>query len=187
MDPNLRAKTVLVTGASNGIGRGCAELFAAEGANLHLTARRGDLLLMSRRVALDGGALLRFALAAVFAPLFAPHEPVEQDRVLQYIPPFWDEKAEPGYLFGTDNLGRDILSRLRYGAQIALFVAVTAAAATGLHGTVLGLLAGFVDGWVDTDISRLVEIWMAFPAVLLSIVVVAVTGRACIRSSSPLP
>ena len=133
-------------------------------------------MLVNRRVVLGGGVLLLFALAAVFAPLFAPHDPLEQDLMLQYIPPFWDEMAEPGYLFGTDNLGRDILSRLIYGARIALFVAVTAAAAAGLLGTVLGLLAGYIGGWVDTVISRLVDIWMAFPAVLLSIVLVAVMG-----------
>ena len=140
---------------------------------------RGDLigrLLASRRVVLGGCVLALFALAAVFAPLFALHDPVEQDLMAQYVPPFWDDKAEPGYLFGTDNLGRDILSRLIHGARIALFVAVTAAAAAGLLGTVLGLLAGYVGGWVDTVISRLVDIWMAFPAVLLSIVLVAVMG-----------
>ena len=140
---------------------------------------RSDLigrLLASRRVVLGGCVLALFALAAVFAPLLALHDPVEQDLMLQYVPPFWDDEAEPGYLFGTDNLGRDILSRLIHGARIALFVAVTAAAAAGLLGTVLGLLAGYVGGWVDTVISRLVDIWMAFPAVLLSIVLVAVMG-----------
>ena len=134
------------------------------------------LLLANRRVVLGSGVLALFVLAAVFAPLFAPHDPVEQDLMLQYVPPFWDEKAEPGYPLGTDNLGRDILSRLIHGARVALFVAVTAAAAAGLLGTVLGLLAGYVGGWVDTVISRLVDIWMAFPAVLLSIVLVAVMG-----------
>ncbi len=133
-------------------------------------------MLANRRVVLGGAVLLFFALAAVFAPLIAPHDPVEQDLLLQYAPPFWSDKAEPGYLFGTDNLGRDILSRLIYGAQTALFVAVTAAAAAGLLGTALGLLAGYLGGWVDAVISRLVEIWMAFPAVLLSIVLVAVMG-----------
>ena len=137
------------------------------------TARR---LLANRRVVLGGAVLLFFALAAVFAPLIAPHDPVEQDLMLQYVPPAWSDKAEPGYPFGTDNLGRDILSRLIHGARIALFVAVAAAAAAGLLGTVLGLLAGYLGGWVDIAISRLVEIWMAFPAVLLSIVLVAVMG-----------
>jgi len=141
--------------------------------------RRGGAvrrLLANPRVVLGGAVLLFFALAAVFAPLLAPHDPVEQDLMLQYIPPAWSDKAEPGHLFGTDNLGRDILSRLIYGAQIALFVAVAAAAAAGLLGTVLGLLAGYLGGWVDIAISRLVEVWMAFPAVLLSIVLVAVMG-----------
>ena len=133
-------------------------------------------MLANRRVALGGAVLLFFAFAAVFAPLLAPRDPVEQDLLLQYIPPFWSDKAEAGYLFGTDNLGRDILSRLIHGARIALFVAVTAAAAAGLLGTVLGLLAGYFGGWIDIVVSRLVEIWMAFPAVLLSIVLVAVMG-----------
>ncbi|MYF86576.1 MAG: ABC transporter permease [Rhodospirillaceae bacterium] len=133
-------------------------------------------MLASRRVVLGGGVLALFVLAAVFAPLLAPHDPVEQDLMLQYLPPVWDERAEPGYLFGTDNLGRDILSRLLHGARVALFVAVTAAAAAGLLGTALGLLAGYLGGWVDTLVSRLVDIWMAFPAVLLSIVLVAVMG-----------
>ena len=137
------------------------------------TARR---LLANPRVVLGGAVLVFFALAALFAPLIAPHDPVEQDLLLQYVPPVWSDKAEAGYLFGTDNLGRDILSRLIYGARVALFVAVAAAAAAGLLGTALGLLAGYLGGWVDTVISRLVEIWMAFPAVLLSIVLVAVMG-----------
>ena len=137
------------------------------------TTRR---LLANRRVVLGGAVLLFFALAALFAPLLAPHDPVEQDLMLQYAPPAWSDEAEPGYLFGTDNLGRDILSRLIHGARVALFVAVTAAAAAGLLGTVLGLLAGYLGGWADIVVSRLVEIWMAFPAVLLSIVLVAVMG-----------
>ncbi len=154
-----------------------AEAAAVSGGSLpHGQGSALRRMLANRRVVLGGAVLLFFALAAVFAPLIAPHDPVEQDLLLQYAPPVWADRAEPGYLFGTDNLGRDILSRLIYGAQIALFVAVTAAAAAGLLGTALGLLAGYLGGWVDTIISRLVEIWMAFPAVLLSIVLVAVMG-----------
>ena len=137
------------------------------------TVRR---LLANRRVVLGGAVLLLFALAAIFAPLIAPHDPVEQDLLLQYASPFWADRAEVGYPLGTDNLGRDILSRLIYGAQVALFVAIVAAAAAGLLGTALGLLAGYLGGWVDIVVSRLVEVWMAFPAVLLSIVLVAVMG-----------
>ncbi|MDE0335907.1 MAG: ABC transporter permease [Defluviicoccus sp.] len=152
-----------------------AEAAAVPGA-APLAAGAARRMLANPRVALGGAVLVFFALAAIFAPLLAPHDPVEQDLLLQYVPPFWSDKAEAGYPFGTDNLGRDILSRLVYGARIALFVAVAAAAAAGLLGTVLGLLAGYFGGWIDIVISRLVEIWMAFPAVLLSIVLVAVMG-----------
>ena len=152
-----------------------AEAAAVPGA-APLAAGAARRMLANPRVALGGAVLVFFALAAIFAPLLAPHDPVEQDLLLQYVSPFWSDKAEAGYPFGTDNLGRDILSRLVYGARIALFVAVAAAAAAGLLGTVLGLLAGYFGGWTDTVISRLVEIWMAFPAVLLSIVLVAVMG-----------
>src|SRR5690606_6973845 len=90
--------------------------------------------------------------------------------------PAWAEKGDAAHPLGTDNLGRDILSRLIHGSRIALVVAVVAAFGAGLLGTVLGLLAGYFGGWVDAVISRLVDIWMAFPAVLLSIVLVAVIG-----------
>ncbi len=153
-----------------------AEAAAAPGAAPGAGSGPVRRLMANRRVVLGGAVLLAFSLAAVFAPLLAPHDPVEQDLLLQYAPPFWSDKAEDGFPFGTDNLGRDILSRLIHGARIALFVAVAAAAAAGLIGTTLGLLAGYFGGWADTLISRLVEIWMAFPAVLLSIVLVAVMG-----------
>ncbi len=133
-------------------------------------------VLENRRVQWGGGFLLLLLLVAIFAPLLAPRDPIEQDLMLQYLPPLWAEKGEVGYLFGTDSLGRDIFSRLIYGSRIALFVAICAALAACLLGTTLGLLAGYLGGWVDAVISRLVEIWMAFPAVLLSIVLVAVMG-----------
>lgn len=133
--------------------------------------------LANRRVLIGGGFLALLVLAALFAPLIAPHDPLDQDLMLQYTQPFWNAgKYEPGYYLGTDNLGRDILSRLIHGARIALVVAVAAALGAGLLGTALGMLAGFYGGWVDALISRMVDIWMAFPAVLLAIVLVAVMG-----------
>ncbi len=113
---------------------------------------------------------------AILAPLLAPHDPLEQDLMAATLPPFGFADADPTHLLGTDDLGRDVLSRLIFGARVALTVAVTAASAAALAGTLLGLLAGFFGGWVDTLVSRLVEIWMAFPAVLLSILIVAVLG-----------
>ncbi|MEX6507842.1 ABC transporter permease [Jiella sp. M17.18] len=128
------------------------------------------------RVVFAGGFLLVLLLAAIFAPLVAPHDPLEQDLMLNTLPPAWSADAEPGYVLGTDSLGRDVLSRLIYGTRVAFTVAIVAALAAGLIGTLLGLLSGYFGGWVDAVVSRLIDIWMAFPPVLLSILLVAVIG-----------
>jgi len=127
-------------------------------------------------VLIGGGILLLFALAAIFAPLISPHDPLNQDLMANLLPPFWQESYDPLYVLGTDSLGRDLLSRVLHGARVALTVAVLAALFAAVLGTSLGLLAGYLGGWVDTIISRLVDIWMSFPAVLLSIVLVAALG-----------
>ena len=115
-------------------------------------------------------------LAAVFAPWLSPHDPLEQDLLSSFLPPSWQTDGDPMFFLGTDNLGRDIASRLIYGARTALIVALVAATLAALLGTVLGMLAGFYGGKTDMLISRAVDIWMSFPAVLLSIVLVAVIG-----------
>jgi len=120
--------------------------------------------------------LALLALLAIAAPLIAPHDPLEQDLLNTFQPPVWMENGARAFLLGTDSLGRDILSRLIYGARAAITVAVVAAVLAGLLGTALGLLAGYFGGRIDALISRLVEIWMAFPPVLLSIVLAAVLG-----------
>jgi peptide/nickel transport system permease protein len=114
-------------------------------------------------------------LVAVFAPWLAPHDPTEQDLLNTLAAPVW-KGGQRAFLFGTDSLGRDILSRVIYGARVALIVAVVAATLAGLLGTALGLAAGYLGGRIDNAISRLVDIWMSFPAVLLSIVLAAVLG-----------
>lgn len=130
----------------------------------------------NRRVAAGGAVLLLMLAAAVFAPLLAPFDPLEQDLVNSFLPPAWAETGDAAHLFGTDNLGRDILARLLHGGRTALIVALAASLGAGLLGTALGLLAGFYGRWVDAAVSRMVDVWMAFPAVLLSIVLVAVIG-----------
>jgi len=133
-------------------------------------------LLGNPRVVFGGAIVLLLVTVALLADVLAPADPLAQDLLYSYLPPFWLEGAEPGYWLGTDSLGRDILSRLIHAARVALVVAVIAATATALIGTTLGLLAGFYGRWVDTVVSRLIDIWMAFPPVLLSIVLVAVLG-----------
>ena len=128
------------------------------------------------RLWLSAGWLGVLVLVAVFAPMVAPQDPLAQDLMLGRLPPFWAAGSEPGFWLGTDSLGRDVLSRIIYGARIALMVALIAGTVTCLVGATLGLLAGFLRGWVDLVISRLIDIWMAFPPVLFSILLVAVLG-----------
>ena len=132
--------------------------------------------LKDRKVVLGGGFVVVLVVLAVAAPLIAPRNPLEQDIILGVTPPAWIAGAEPGHWLGTDDLGRDALSRLIFGARVALTVAFVASMLAAAFGTLLGLAAGWRRGWVDAAISRLVEIWMAFPPVLLSILLVAVVG-----------
>lgn len=120
--------------------------------------------------------LVTLLLCAVFARWVAPHDPLEQDLLAASLPPAWSADGDPAHVFGTDSLGRDILSRLIHGARPAMIVAVAGAMLAALVGTILGLWAGFYGGLVDTVISRVVDVWMSFPAVLLAIVLVAVIG-----------
>lgn len=124
------------------------------------------------RIWLGGGFILLLILLAIFAPLISPFDPLEQDLMAATAAP----GVEPGHWLGTDSLGRDILSRMIYATRIALTVAFVAAILACVLGTVLGMLAGYFGGWVDAVISRLIDIWMAFPPVLLSILLVAVLG-----------
>ncbi|RWA77474.1 ABC transporter permease [Mesorhizobium sp. M1C.F.Ca.ET.193.01.1.1] len=135
-------------------------------------SRRG----LSPRLWLAGGWLLIALLAAIFAPLIAPQDPLAQDLMLERLPPFWLDGAEPGYWLGTDSLGRDLLSRLIFGGRIAFIVAFAAATSACLIGSALGLIAGYFGGWADRIISRIVDVWMAFPPVLFAILLVAVLG-----------
>jgi peptide/nickel transport system permease protein len=128
------------------------------------------------RLWLSAGWLLVAVAAAIFAPLLSPHDPLAQDLMTQMLPPAWQPGADPAYWLGTDSLGRDVLSRTIYAARIALIVAAIAATLACLAGSAMGLASGFFGGWTDRIISRIVDIWLAFPPVLFSILLVAVLG-----------
>ncbi|MCK7611032.1 ABC transporter permease [Roseibium sediminicola] len=128
------------------------------------------------RLWLSGGWLALLVLAAIFAPLISPHDPLAQDLFAGRLPPVWEQGSDPAFLLGTDSLGRDVLSRMLYGARLALIVALVAGTLTCLIGATLGLIAGFFRGWADLIISRLIDIWMAFPPVLFAILLIAVIG-----------
>ncbi len=128
---------------------------------------------------------------AVFAPLLAPNDPLKQSLPLQYVPPIWatEERADRlegrvdnsfQYFLGTDNLGRDILSRIIYGARISLMVALISLASGILVGSTLGLIGGWYGGIVDELVARLVDIWYALPFLLVALVVVIVLGQTLV-------
>jgi len=133
-------------------------------------------LVRDPKVVVAGGFILLLIILAVAAPLIAPQDPLTQNLLMATVPPAGFADAEPGYWFGTDGLGRDVLSRVIFGTRVSLTVAFVAAGLACLIGSLLGLFAGFLGAFVDTLISRLVDIWMAFPPVLLSILLVAVLG-----------
>lgn len=128
------------------------------------------------RLRLSASWLCLLVIVAIAAPLLAPQDPLAQDLMLGRLPPFWVKGAEPGFWLGTDSLGRDVLSRILYGTRLALTVALIAGTLTCLIGAGLGLLAGFLRGAIDVVISRAIDIWMAFPPVLFSILLIAVMG-----------
>ncbi|KAA0700805.1 ABC transporter permease [Neorhizobium sp. P12A] len=139
-------------------------------------AKQLRALLREPKVIFGGGFILLLIVIALFAPEIAPKNPLDQDLMSGTLPPAWMENGDPGFLIGTDDLGRDVLSRVIFGTRIALTVAFVAASLAAVIGTLLGLVAGWYGGWADRIISRLVDIWMAFPPVLLSILLVAVFG-----------
>ena len=128
------------------------------------------------RLWLSAAWLILLVMVALFAPYIAPKDPLEQDLFAGRFPPFWVHGADAAFLLGTDSLGRDVLSRIIFGTRIALGVAVVSASFTCIIGAALGLLAGFYRGWVDVVVSRFIDIWMAFPPVLFSILLIAVMG-----------
>jgi dipeptide transport system permease protein len=116
--------------------------------------------------------LLLLILAAIFAPVIAPHAPDEQFRTHFLAPPFQDA----AFPLGTDDLGRDELSRLLFGARLSLLIGVVVVALSLGVGTVLGLIAAFAGGGVDIAIMRMTDVILVFPSLLLAIVVVAILG-----------
>ncbi len=115
-------------------------------------------------------------VAALAAPWVAPASPTAGDLATRLKPPAWQEAAVAGRLLGTDLLGRDVLSRLIWGARVSLLVAVAATALGATIGSLIGLVSGYYRGRVDRVITKLVDIQLAFPFVLLAIAVIAVAG-----------
>ncbi|WP_417424337.1 ABC transporter permease subunit [Hoeflea sp.] len=119
---------------------------------------------------------------AIFAPLIAPHSPSVQNREAFLLPPFWQEGGNMSYLLGTDAVGRDILSRLMYGSRFSLFIGLFVVVLSVSSGVMIGLIAGYFRGWVDTVIMRIMDVILAFPSLLLALVLVAILGPGLLNA-----
>lgn len=123
-------------------------------------------------------AMLMFLLVipAVFAPLVAPYDPLKGSLANRLKPPVWQQGGSIDYPLGTDKLGRDMLSRIIYGARVSLAVSLAAIVVGGVLGTALGLMSGYFGGRVDAVLMRLVDISLSFPTILVALVLVAAVG-----------
>jgi ABC-type dipeptide/oligopeptide/nickel transport system permease subunit len=141
-------------------------------------ARLGTMrLLVGNRVALASGVLILVFLAmGLFAPWLAPHDPNQQHPDAIRAAPAWQSGGNSTFLLGTDGLGRDLLSRIIYGARVSIALGVAVVLLTMVVGSGLGLLAGYFGGWLDGVLSRVVDSLLAFPFLVLALAVMAATG-----------
>ena len=150
------------------------------------SASRGRGVILRRLVRSPGGMLgmalvVLVILAALFAPVLSPHDPAKQNIIHRLKPPFWMEGGSLEHAFGTDSVGRDILSRVIYGSRISIFVGLVATAASALLGVSLGLIAGFLGGATDSVISRVGDVQQAIPFLVLAIAVAAMLGPGLVN------
>lgn len=153
-------------------------LTGAPAARFRARARRGGLQGLAPVALVGLGIVALVVLAALFAPLLAPHDYTDQQLSKVLKPPFWERGADPAYPLGTDHLGRDVLSRILFGARASLLVGAGGVLIAGVLGITLGVLAGYFGGWTDDLISRLVDIQLSFPPIFLVIAIMAVVGQS---------
>jgi dipeptide transport system permease protein len=128
------------------------------------------------------GFVVLVVLLAIFADIVAPHDATIQDRAAFLVPPVWQEGGTWTYILGTDAVGRDVLSRIIYGARFSMFIGAMVVTLSMLAGIALGLFAGYFRGWIETAIMRLMDIILAFPSLLLALGLVAILGPALINA-----
>jgi len=134
------------------------------------TIRIGDFPLIPAAI------IVVIGLFAIFAEAIAPHNPEVGVLGQRFKPPFWQAGGSEAHLLGTDHLGRDVLSRLIFGARVSMVVGFTAVIVAGVIGTLLGILSGYMGRWVDQVIMRVTDTWLALPALTFAIFLAAVVG-----------
>ena len=143
-------------------------------------ARWVRLLLKSKTGMVGFIILATVTITAIFAPWLAPHDPTEQFIEDMLAPPFWMEGGSTTYILGTDNLGRDMLSKIIYGSQVSLFVGLFSVIVAGAIGLIVGLMSGYFGGWVDNVFMRIVDAFLAIPSILFTLVILKLTGPGLI-------
>ncbi|WP_438394806.1 ABC transporter permease subunit [Caballeronia sp. DA-9] len=136
----------------------------------------------NRGAVVAGAIVLILIFIAIFAPLIAPHSPIEQYRDNVKIPPAWLEGGNWHFVLGTDEAGRDILSRLMYGARLSFWIGFVSVVLALIPGIVLGLIAAFFQKWADTPIMRVMDVLLALPSLLLAVAVVAIIGPGLVNT-----
>src|SRR5881227_2749116 len=135
-----------------------------------VSLRLGDFPLIQTLI------LVSVGLVAIFANVLAPHNPEVGSLAARFRPPVWQTGGSSQYLLGTDQLGRDVLSRLIFGARVSMVVGFTAVIFAGAVGTTLGIISGYLGGWVDQVIMRITDTWLALPALMFAIFLAAIVG-----------
>ena len=120
--------------------------------------------------------LATLALLAIFADAVAPHSPEVGSLGARFKPPAWQQGGTSQFLLGTDHLGRDVLSRLIFGARVSMVVGLLAVVVAGTLGTALGILSGYMGKWVDQVVMRVTDTWLALPALTFAIFLAAILG-----------
>jgi dipeptide transport system permease protein len=136
----------------------------------------------NRGAVVAGAIVLILVFIAIFAPLIAPHSPIEQYRDNVKIPPAWLDGGNWRFVLGTDEAGRDILSRLMYGARLSFWIGFVSVVLALIPGIVLGLIAAFFQKWLDTPIMRIMDVLLALPSLLLAVAVVAIIGPGLVNT-----
>ena len=133
------------------------------------------------KIALGATIVIGVVLMAILAPLIAPYDPYKQDLIYRLQPPVWSDLGDWKHVLGTDNYGRDLLSRLIYGSRLSIMVGVSSALLSAVLGTVLGMLAGYKGGRFEQVIMRFADAHLAFPEILLAILIIAAIGGSALN------
>lgn len=142
---------------------------------------RSRLFGKNLKMGLGGGIVIAAVLTAIFADFIAPYDPYAQDLLARLKPPFWSEGGSLDHILGTDNYGRDMLSRLIHGSRISILVGFSSMLLSCVLGSVLGMLAGYKGGATEQAIMRFADAHLSFPEILLAVLIVAAIGGSALN------